>query len=58
MRQLAQRYLEAGEKYGKKIGIHAHNNQQLAFANTTECAMMGVSYLDATMAAMGRGAGN
>ena len=23
MRQLAQRYLEAGEKYGKKIGIHA-----------------------------------
>ena len=40
MRQLAQRYLEAGEKYGKKIGIHAHNNQQLAFANTTECAMM------------------
>ena len=49
-------YLE--KKYGKKIGIHAHNNQQLAFANTTECAMMGVSYLDATMAAMGRGAGN
>ena len=58
MRQLAQRYLEAGEKYGKKIGIHAHNNQQLAFANTTECAMMGVSYLDATMGGMGRGAGN
>lgn len=58
MRELAQRYLEAGEKYGKQIGIHAHNNQQLAFANTTECAMMGVSYLDATMAAMGRGAGN
>ena len=58
MRQLAQRYLEAGEKYGKKIGIHAREVQQLAFANTTECAMMGVSYLDATMAAMGRGAGN
>ena len=30
MRQLAQRYLEAGEKYGKKIGIHAHNTQHLA----------------------------
>lgn len=58
MRQLAQRYLEAAETYGKQIGIHAHNNQQLAFANTTECAMMGVSYLDATMGGMGRGAGN
>ncbi len=58
IRDLAKRYLEAGEKYGKKIGIHAHNNQQLAFANTTECAMLGFSYLDATMAAMGRGAGN
>ncbi len=58
IRELAARYLAAAEKYNKKIGIHAHNNQQLAFANTTECAMMGVSYLDATMAAMGRGAGN
>ena len=58
MRQLAQRYLEAAETYGKQIGIHAHNNQQLAFANTTEGAMMGVSYLDATMGGMGRGAGN
>lgn len=58
MRQLAQRYLESAETYGKQIGIHAHNNQQLAFANTTECAMMGVSYLDATMGGMGRGAGN
>ena len=58
MRQLAQRYLEAAETYGKQIGIHAHNNQQLEFANTTECAMMGVSYLDATMGGMGRGAGN
>ena len=58
MRQLAQRYLEAAETYVKQIGIHAHNNQQLAFANTTECAMMGVSYLDATMGGMGRGAGN
>ncbi len=58
VRQLAQRYLDAGEKYGKQIGVHAHNNQQLAFANTTEAAMMGVSYLDATMSGMGRGAGN
>ena len=24
------------EKYGKKIGFHGHNNQNLAFANTIE----------------------
>ena len=30
MRVLAAKYLEAGEKYGKEIGIHAHNNQNRA----------------------------
>ena len=38
--------------------MHAHNNQQLAFANTIEALTNGVSYLDATMKGMGRGAGN
>lgn len=55
---LAKLYLEAGEKYGKKIGFHAHNNQNLAFANTIETLSYGVSYLDATASGMGRGAGN
>lgn len=45
-------------KYGKEIGIHAHNNQQLAFANTIEAVGDGVNYLDATYNMMGRGAGN
>lgn len=58
MRRLAEKYLECGEKYNKKIGIHAHNNQQLAFANTIETLTMGVSYLDSTVSSMGRGAGN
>lgn len=58
MRRLAEKYLEYGEKYNKKIGIHAHNNQQLAFANTIETLTMGVSYLDSTVSSMGRGAGN
>ncbi len=58
MRVLANRYLDAGAKYNKQIGIHAHNNQSLAFANTIECTALGVNYLDATMAGMGRGAGN
>ena len=58
MRKLADKYLSFGEKYNKFIGIHAHNNQQLAFANTIEALTRGVSYLDVTVSGMGRGAGN
>lgn len=58
IRRLADKYLKVAEKYGKKVGIHAHNNQQLAFANMIEACTVGVSYLDATMSGMGRGAGN
>lgn len=56
--KLAKQYLEVGEKYGKAVGFHAHNNQNLAFANTIETMSYGVSYLDATASGMGRGAGN
>ncbi|MCR4587901.1 MAG: aldolase catalytic domain-containing protein [Lachnospiraceae bacterium] len=56
--RLADLYLECGAKYNKKIGIHAHNNQQLAFANTIEAVGDGVDWLDATYFGMGRGAGN
>ncbi len=55
---LADKYLEMAEKYDKFVGIHAHNNQQLAFANTIASLTRGVSYLDATANGMGRGAGN
>ena len=58
IRELSEMYTEVGEKYGKKIGMHAHNNQQMAFANTIEATARGVSMLDATMSGMGRGAGN
>lgn len=58
MRKLADKYVNAANKYGKTIGIHAHNNQQLAFANTIDCVAHGVNMLDATMSSMGRGAGN
>ena len=58
MRSLADKYLNIGEKYNKQICIHAHNNQQLAFANTIEAVGRGVNLLDATMSCMGRGAGN
>lgn len=58
IRRLTDLYMETAEKYGKYIGMHAHNNQQLAFANTIEAAANGASLLDATMMGMGRGAGN
>lgn len=57
-RRLADMYGEIAEKYGKSVGIHAHNNQQLAFANTIEAMSYGASFLDATVDGMGRGAGN
>ncbi len=56
--ELARMYIKAVEGTGKQIGFHAHNNQNLAFANTIETMSYGVSFLDATVQAMGRGAGN
>lgn len=58
MTRIADMYMEFATKYNKKLGIHAHNNQQLAFANTIECIGEGVDYVDATYYGMGRGAGN
>ena len=56
--RIADTYMEFAVKYNKKLGIHAHNNQQLAFANTIEAVGDGVDWLDATYASLGRGAGN
>lgn len=56
--ELAKEYIAVAESCGKKVGFHAHNNQNLAFANTIETLSYGVSYLDATALGMGRGAGN
>lgn len=55
---LADKYLETAEQCDKFVGIHAHNNQQLAFANTIAALTRGTSYLDSTISGMGRGAGN
>lgn len=56
--RVADIYMEFAAKYNKKLGIHAHDNQRLAFANTVEAVGDGVDWLDATYMAMGRGAGN
>lgn len=57
MAHLCDMYGEIAYKHGKKLGIHAHNNQQLAFANTIACIDKGVTYLDATVGGMEQGCG-
>lgn len=58
IRDYVKRYLKAVKGTGKEVGMHAHNNQQLAYANTIEAIVAGANLLDATIFGIGRGAGN
>ncbi|MFH1836633.1 MAG: aldolase catalytic domain-containing protein [Candidatus Omnitrophota bacterium] len=42
----------------KEVGIHAHNNQQLGYANTIQGIIEGCNYVDGTVYGIGRAAGN
>ncbi len=53
---LADKYLTRLK--GKQVGIHCHDNRNLAFANTIEGIIKGVNCLDATIYGIGRAAGN
>jgi len=55
---LMKKYLQYAEPAGKQVGIHTHNNQMLAYANTVEAVIQGANMLDGSMAGLGRGAGN
>lgn len=55
---LADKYLSKLKPAGKEVGIHMHNNLQLAFGNTIEGIIKGINYLDGTIYGMGRAAGN
>jgi 4-hydroxy 2-oxovalerate aldolase len=55
---LMRKYLRLAVPRGKVVGMHAHNNQQLAFANTIEAIIQGANLVDGSMAGLGRGAGN
>lgn len=57
-RKLTRLYRDILAPFGKEVGIHAHNNQQCAFANTIEAMDCGAKWLDCTAYGMGRGAGN
>lgn len=46
------------DRFKGKIGIHAHDNQGLAYANTLVAIDEGVDFVDGTVTGMGRGAGN
>jgi 4-hydroxy 2-oxovalerate aldolase len=58
VQNLTKKYLSYAESSGKQVGIHTHNNTQLAYANTITALIEGANYLDATLDGMGRGAGN
>jgi 4-hydroxy 2-oxovalerate aldolase len=58
VRYLIDLYKRYAAPRGRTLGMHAHNNQQLAYANTIEAAIMGANLLDCSMAGLGRGAGN
>jgi 4-hydroxy 2-oxovalerate aldolase len=55
---LVKKYMSYAKPAGKEVGLHMHNNQQLAFANTIEGIIHGANRVDATLMGMGRGAGN
>lgn len=56
IQHLIQKYKKALP--GRTLGIHAHNNMQLAMSNTITAIMENCNMLDATLLGMGRGAGN
>ncbi len=59
VRRLVHMYAEIAKKeFGVEVGMHAHNNLQLAFSNTIAAVTEGANYIDSTIGGLGRGAGN
>jgi 4-hydroxy 2-oxovalerate aldolase len=55
---LVTKYMAVASAAGKEVGMHAHNNLQLGFANTIEAIILGCNRVDASLLGLGRGAGN
>ena len=58
VQHLVDKFLSYAKPADKQVGIHTHNNMQLAYANTIEGIIRGANMLDASHAGLGRGAGN
>jgi len=58
IRHLVRKFLHYCKPAGKEVGIHTHNNLQLAFSNTIEAIILGCNLVDASICGLGRGAGN
>ena len=58
VRAYMETFMSRAKASKKQVGIHTHNNCQLAYANTIEAIICGANYLDASLAGLGRGAGN
>ena len=55
IRELARKYVAVAKSAGKEVGIHTHNNMQLAFANTIEAIIQGANRIDFLAADENRG---
>ncbi len=58
IRHLVKKFLHHCQPAGKEVGIHTHNNMQLAYSNTIEAIILGCNLVDASICGLGRGAGN
>lgn len=48
----------ARDRSVERVGLHAHNNLQMAVANAWEAARAGANFIDTTLYGLGRSAGN
>jgi 4-hydroxy 2-oxovalerate aldolase len=55
---MVRQYTQYTGPANKRVGFHAHNNQQLAYANTVQAIISGAHMVDGSLAGLGRGAGN
>ena len=55
---MLKKYMKYARESDITVGMHAHNNQMLAYANTIEAIVHGANMVDGSMAGLGRGAGN
>jgi 4-hydroxy 2-oxovalerate aldolase len=58
VRHYVNKFLSYAKPVGKEVGIHTHNNLLLGFSNAVEAIILGANYVDASIAGLGRGAGN